>query len=576
MPKNYVYTDLSVTNAVVLEMAGRTYEVAQFSASWAANEIPTAAVMLAVGRNARTQKKAAVHGLGSRVKIMERATVWFQPSGEYDRDSLWPPGRRKIFDGYFTGFAYRKVSGKVQVVGNLIHWLAALGFSSCLTKNGHVANPTALNAAAVLESLLTSGPGEGNYISMLVPAQLCADDVAADLWKAIKFIFCTLAGVEAMPCGAIEDCGGDGVFVKNDVALEALSRMEGPGGACAKAYRYGVPLKIETEGVPTINDAIAQALGGEFIEAYSSSSFWDKLVGQFCPMFGMAIVPMVESAVVVADTPAYNGGFWKEILADDYDSYDMTRELHRPLRGVGVVAGWESQTKAGTEEPGDAIPIVGGCYAEDSVNPGDGTVLYVASPPWLKALFSQPAYASYTTGLRRERATKTATTPLAAVGGGLVAAAGSPPTPDAIGVNVNKLYSRYAHEVFVNQMLRGQAGAFSGKLRFDIAPLSILKIKATADKFIGAGQDDLAADVYGCVQRVTVSINAEAGMAGTTFAMSHVRTDSENVVPRTSVTEHPLFGKSIHGTGKHGCPLLPELDELLFAGDGPVAPPAVT
>lgn len=572
--KNYVYTDLSAKGSLTLEVGKNVYEVVQYSSSWAANEIPTAAVMLAIGRDARTQKKAAVHGTAGKLKQMEKAVVWFEPRGEYDRDSVWPKGRRKIFEGYFTGFAYRKVSGKVTVIGNLIHWLAALGFSSCLTKNGHVSNPTQLNAAAVLESLLDSGAGEGNYISSLVPTELCADEVEKDLWVAMKSIFCTMANTPAMSAGA--SCRGDGEFTKNDVALEALRRIEGPG-KCGRPYTHGVPLKIVNEGVPTLNDAIASALGSEFIAAYASTNFWDKLTSQFCPMFGMAVVPMVESAIVVADTPAYNGAFWKEIKADDYDSYDMTRELHRPLRAVGVLVDWESQTKVGVTSLDDLLHDLGGCFVADSVSPGDGTVLYVQSPAWLKVLLSQPAYVGWTTGIKREEESKTATTPLLQLGGGPPVSetgrTGPPPGPDSISLNAGNLYARYAHDVYVNQMLRGQGGSFSGKLRFDIAPLSLLKINATSEKFIGAGQDDLAVTIYGCVQRVTIAINAEAGMAGSTFQLSHVRTETENGLTRTSVKEHPLFGKAIHGGGKHGSPLIGELDNLLIAGDGPVAPP---
>jgi hypothetical protein len=241
---------------------------------------------------------------------------------------------------------------------------------------------------------------------------------------------------------------------------------------------------------------------------------------------------------------------------------------------VGVVAGYESQTRAGVEEPGDVLPIIGGSYAEDSVKAGDGMIMYVPSPAWLRVIQTQPNYVGDTTGLTGERASRTATTP--------VDPAAPQQTPDSFGLNANKLYEKYAHEVFVNQMLRGQGGSFSGKLRFDIAPLSILKLNATSEKFIGPGQDSLASTVYGCVQRVTISINAEAGMAGTSFQLSHVRTEPENKVKRTSVDEHPLFGKSIHGKGKHGSPLVddyefPEADlGNLFAGDGPVQPPPVT
>jgi hypothetical protein len=572
--KSYIYSDFSAKDALTMEVDGvGNLEIIQFSSSWAANEIPTAAVMLAVGRETRAGKTAGIHAAAKKLKQMQKARVYFKPTGEYDRQTNWPGTRAKIFEGYFTGFAYRKVHGKVQVIANLIHWLAALGFSSALTKTGHVSNPTQLNAAAVLASPTVVGAGEGLYISALVPARLCANKVTQDLWSGIKDVFVALASVEAMTCGPQQECGGNGVFTKNDVALEALQRIEGPSESSAKAYEFGVPLKLETENIPTIADAVALAIGTETVESYSATTFWDKMVSQLFPYFGMAIVPMVESAIVVADTPALAGVMWKEIRADDYASYDLSRESHRPLRAVGVVAGYASATGAGKEEAPEAAAgeeqiVIGGCYVEESVAPGDGMIMYVAAPGWLQTLFVQPNYIGGTTGLNGEKPSKTSTTPV------------DPPQPDmqrrgTIGVEANALYERFAREVFVNQMLRGHTGAISGRLRFDIAPLSIVKINATSEKFLGRGQDDLAESIYGCVQRVTIGIDAESGMAGTTFVLTHVRTETENTESRTSVDEHPLFGNSIHGGGKHGSPLQKEFDfpePEFFAGDGPVAP----
>jgi len=567
--KNYVYTDLSVTNALTLEIEGvNEFPVAQFSSSWAANDIPTAVVMIGIGRDARTQQTAAIHQASASLKQMQKVYVWFEPVGEYAPGLNWPQGRKKIFEGYFTGFAYRTVAGKVYLVGNLVHWLAALGFSSAVTKTGHVANPAQLNSAAVLEALGSTKAGQGNYILMLAPAQLCASSVQTDLWAAIKSIFCELTKIPAMPCGPQDNAGGAGAAEVNDVAMYALNKIEGMSTGCEVPYVHGVPLKMETHGISAVEGAIADAIGNELAESYSGTSFWDKLVGQFCPMFGLAVVPMVDSAIVAADVPAFNGGHWKEIYTDEYDSYDFTRELHRPLRTVGVLATYEGHTAAGKGERGDDLPIIGGIFTEDSVAPGDGMIMYVPSPAWLRMLHTQPVYVGDVLGIAASIASRTTTTPNSETTPKVA-------TPDTFGQNANKLYTSYAHMVFTNQMLRGQTGSFSGKLRFDIAPLSILKLNATSEKFIGPGQDDLATSIYGCVQRVTISINAEAGMAVTSFQLSHVRTENENKQSRTSIGYHPLFGDSIHGQGKHGSPLVddyafPDVIENLFAGDGPV------
>lgn len=542
MGKNYIYSDLSVKNALVLDIEGTQYEVSQMSMSWAANEVPTAVCMLAVGRDVRTQQPAKIHSAASH-QHMKKAKITFNPQKEYSLSAQWP-GQATIFDGFFVGFAYRKISGKVCVVANLIHWLAALTFSSCLNKASHVSNPTSLAAAAVT-SALGAGGGEGCFVSDLVGAQIAGDAVAADLWKAISKIFCEFAKIETMPPAQEGECAGDGDLATNQGALEALQKIE--GSDCGGAGKYYKPLAIQ-DSFGELTDGIAKALGTEMVESYATFSFWDKLIGQFCPSYGMAVVPRVDSAVVVADTPAYNGGVWKELEPDEYDSFDMTAELSRPLQAVVVIAGWESQTLEGQQEP-TASPLIGGCYASDAVKPGDGLRMYIAPPPWLRNLHMLSAYAGHSSGVSQNAPSKTGTTPNA-----------TPPDPDkrtpgAFGQQANGFYDKYAHTFFVNQMLRGRSGSVSGKLRFDICPLSIIEVLPSFEQHIG-GEDQLAVTVYGCVQRVSIAINAEAAMAGTTLVLSHLRTSEENSSARTSAAQHPLFGAAVF----EGAPLVDKYD----------------
>jgi hypothetical protein len=559
MAKQYVYTDLSVLNSLVMTINGVSYAVVQFTASWAGNEIPTAAVMLPVGRNAQSQVVADIMSAPQHTQMVP-VQVYFTPAGDYDNTGTqWPAFPEVIFDGFFTGYAYRKINGKVHVIVNLIHWSAALGFSSALTKSGHVSNPTQLNAAAVLPSLgipNTGASAQGNNISSLVPAQLAAPNLTTDLWASMKSILCLFANSPSMPLY----CTGPGTDAAvNDVALSALSRIEGPTQApnCSLPYTVGAPLALvpaATE-IAVVADAISYALGHEFIESWSTSSFWDKLVGQWLPMFQMAFLPLVDTAAIIADTPAFNGGVWKVLDGNEYDSYDMSRELHRPLKAVGVIASFDSQTIGGRTEAGEVFGAIGGCFTADASTPGDGMYQFIQSPPWLKQIFMQPNYINFTTGITSQAPSKTASTPV------------NPPaaenTPDAYGLLTQKLYAAYAQSVYVTNMLRGMTGVFSGKLRFDIAPLSIVMVNPTTDAFIGPGEDSLAVPIFGCVDRVTIGINAEAGMAGTTLQLSHIRTQAENAPTalRTSTPSHPLFTlKSIHGGGKHGAALIPAYD----------------
>lgn len=559
--KTYVYTDLSVKDALYLEIQGERYEVSQFNASFACNEIPTAQCLIAVGRDATSPKAATpakVH-TKSFYKTMAEAKVWFEPKKEYDINNEWPEGKQCIFEGYFMGFAYRKMNGKIQVVAQLQHWLSDLACSSCLTKTGHVANPTQLNVAAVLESPDGAGTGEGNYISQHAMAQVVASEVAGDVWKAIKTLFCKLAKIKTNPAGQAQNCEGGGDWQENDRATYALSFIEGDADDCEfedpedgdGGETYAVPLALENPP-DIVTQSIAESIGQEAVDSYANTSFWDKLVGRFCPMLGMAVVPMVRRALVIADTPAFRGGVWKTIEHHQYDSFDMSTMLEYPLRGVGVVAMYDSETSAGQNERGQGLPVFGGCYVEDSVDANDGILQVVAGPPWLRISHFSPPYVGDVTQVPNEGASR--------VAGCDAPGEVHPDTPETFGEDLNEFYVRYAHLHYVNNMLRGRSGSLSGKLRFDIAPGSIIRIRQQAEKFLG-GEDDLAITVIGCVTRTTITINAEAPAAATTFQLSALRREEpENNENRTSVSKHPLFGQSIHGGGKHGAPLIPKYD----------------
>jgi hypothetical protein len=561
-PKNYAVTDLSASD-LKLTLAGVDHAVVGFSATFAVNEIPTAQCYVAVGRDVTdgASKAAAAHTqLKSLLTSpqMTEARVTFSPRGEYSPDGTpWPAADEApaIFDGYVAGATVRKVSGKFVVVINLIHWLIDLACSSTLTAHGHASNPTQLNAAAVLDSLDTTNAGQGIYVSSLAASQLVGDTVADDVWAAIKTVFCKLAGTETQPSGPAEQCAGTGTYSVNDRALLALMRIEGPGSSCAVPYRDGVPLKLDLDGVgapgslAAVQDAVADSIGMETLETYGSTTFWDKMIRGYFPLFGLAIVPMVDTAIVIADTPAYRGGVWRTI-EDEEDSLDFAAATEMPLRGVGVIAAWESETQAGVGEDGEDLPLVGGCFVADSVEPGDGVIQFVEAPDWLRMAFTSGAYAGETTGIPEDE-------PARAAGADAAGAEPAAATPEAFGDDLNGLYRRYAQTVYANSTLRGRSGTMPGKLRFDVAPGSIVRIRARPEKFLaGDGEDALAATLIGCTSRVTVALDAEGPAATTAFQFTHVRfEDPENTRDRTSVDGHPLFGKAIHGGGKHGSPL---------------------
>ncbi len=567
LPKRtWAVTSLADSDACYLEVAGARYEISQFVASWACNEIPQAQCMLALGRDARNPDiPATANTEGFRLQTMQRARVWLHPRGDYTPDGIaWPNQAVMLFDGYFVGGSYRKANGKVSMVFNLSHWLIDLACSSAVSQNSHPANPAHLTAPAVLEQIGRAGAASlGAYVSNLTGFATAQSYVEADFWSGIKRVFCGLANIEARAAGPLDAClaaGNLGSAVANKRAIRALQRIEGPtdsqsdaGGGCHRPYAYGVPLSLQTSGVDLVSNAAAASITNSMVDAYANTTFWDKLVGEICPQFGMAVVPLVDTALVVADTPAYNGAFWKELSPDEIESLDQNGLLERPLRVVSVTGNAGSQLGAASNDKSDVTTFQGGCYVAGSVDADDGVVMFVAAPAWLQILARAGFDAAAATGFDRSVPIPAAAAP--------AVAPSDRPTFNTIATAANALYVKYAQVVYISNMLRGRVGSVSGKLRFDIAPGSNIKLRASAERFLD-GEDDLAADLYANVSRVTVSINCESGQAGTTLQLSHIRFAQENASPRTSCTEHPLFGQQIHGFGRNGAPLIPELDAL--------------
>jgi hypothetical protein len=84
---------------------------------------------------------------------------------------------------------------------------------------------------------------------------------------------------------------------------------------------------------------------------------------------------------------------------------------------------------------------------------------------------------------------------------------------------------RFAEQWFKTELLQQRYGEFSGKLRFDIAPGSVIKIKAPTENMPQLSDNT---DMIATVVQVSFSINAENANAGTAFSVSHIRSPAEN------------------------------------------------
>ena len=557
-PKSYALTDLTrgsdnePTLTLWIEGIGN-FNVVQLSMTYALNEIPRAACLVAIGRDAKSEgaaKKAKIHEAGNKLTQLRKAEIWFEPKWYWNTDNktMWE-GRKCIFQGYYTGLAYKKITDKVQPVLHLIHWLCDLGFSSTLSANHHPSNPSSMVFPAVVPGM-TGASEPAIYVGHHYGYDQIASRVPTDVWEGIKYMLCEMAEIEKpnMQCRSFGCGGGLGDPKKNERATKALEKIEGESAKCKKKYEYGKPLALETYGIPLIPRAVEEGIVHQTMESFSHMTYWDAIVGLYCPMFSAAVVPMVDRALIVADCPAYSAAQWKTIDPSEYDSLELSGMITRPLQGVGVYADWEMLTNWKMTEvtKGDHI-CVGGHFAEKAPEPspddGDGMWMVVRSPQWLRNVTHVGNYAGHSQGVVPQVATNASTTPKPGE---------TPPDPRPGTILLSplcQLYEKYAQAVFVENMLRGRSAQINGKLRFDIAPGSHIKVLNKGESFL-EGEDDLAVTLFGHVVRVTWNINSEAKLAGTTLELNHVRTETENGHPRTSMSSHPLFKDPIYfGSG---------------------------
>lgn len=529
-------TDLTGRDALVLELGpsgkAASFPVVQFVASFAMNEIPTATCVVAVGRLASGDGTEAspAHALLGEVRNLEEARVYMRPTGFAAPFAEWPGDAQLVFDGRYTGCGFRSAGGQVHLVLHLVHWLVDLTFSSTLSADSHVSNPSRLADPAAFRPVASGagGPGRPAYLPEYVGFDVLKDSLKTDLWTGVHELLTTLAQRKRLELGCSGGCGTR--MSDNSLALGALKYVEASTELAAAPGPYYKPLALDTGGVDKVESSVVEAIQRQALDAYAHMTFWDAMVNAVFPMFSMAIVPRVETAVVVADCPSFRRAY-KTIDSGEYDSFDLSGALSRPLSAVGVFGSYESL--AGAAGGGGAEECLSGCFAPEGSDAAVGGVaLYVSAPVWLEGTSSVDP----PTG---EAPVATATTPETATAGS------SDP------LDVTRLYNAYAQSVFAAHALKGRVGNVSGRLRFDVSPGSIVRLKTRPEKFL-AGSDGLAVDLFGSVSRVTVAVNTESGQASTAYQLTHLRTAAENGDDRTSSGGHPLFGSNVF----NGAPLV--------------------
>jgi hypothetical protein len=507
-------------------------DVVSVSATFGLNSIPSATLMVATGREVRSNLQATIHEAKDRLRPRDPAVVTLTiETGGGDRRKS-PAGEYVIFRGYYVGIGYQRSFNASNYVLYLVHWIDDLNNSSMLNGNWFPGAPydLAQNAAyALVDPIVGAGavaPGAQRWST--VPAIdpdgqiITPSNIQSDLWlNVLRPAFTAIANFPS-PRYQTEREGQT-----NSAALSALNRMPGEIG-----QEYYTPLALDISGLESnnIQYSVQAAISKEALESFAYTTYWSKLVGEYASQFFFAISPSVEFALPV---PFFAGGRqpYVTVEADDYGYANFNANMSQLLESVDVFyspqPSFTNYTVGGGTPPPPSLISPLGYYPPQVNQERRGLKLLKEPPGWMTNFVCDAAYAGRSTG-----------TTSRAVGDTMSPQTGenSPPPnwlrpDDALQEQQgSRALFRFAEHWYKTELLSQRYGEMSGRLRFDIAPGSIIQIEVPPrDRrpggwFVGPPDDSM----YATVTQVSYMINAEKATAGTSFALAHIRTAAEN------------------------------------------------
>lgn len=518
---------------VIINVNGTELVASQFSMSYGLNSIPTATALIALGRNARTGEKSAVHQAVAQIKQM--APVKVELIGtlrDWDTNKTqWPRGEHVLFIGYVSGIAYRRSLGRVSLVLNMVHQLVDLSMSAAGSAD---VVPGAINDLM----LPSSSEGAGGQVYATAGGKFIGqlpDDIPKDFSEGLLKVLVHLCEENQLQTHDSDWCGGQRGPVNekrdNSMALDVIRasgewrgihNLVGTDEYCAK-----YPLQIASNGYSFVSNWVGRRVAASL----TGDSIWSMLVGSLLPSFGLYLIPIATEAYLAPIIPMCRS-IGKTIKANEYVDFNLRMMSQRPLYGVGIFASYNLAT---VEKTGNSKLCVGATYTARSPQgeTNDGMWMFTQAPGWMDG------WVNYD--------------PQVLDGNPDVVAMMNQPSHDAAGVDAeavdrspssevdgwNDIMANYARMLYASNSLRGRGGSLVGKLRFDIAPGTTLRIEAKGDNT--NLPDDLAANMIGLVANVNITINAEQAAATTSFELTNLRTDDENGDDRMSMGSHPFF-----------------------------------
>lgn len=545
--------------------------VASCSMNYAVSELPSCSVQLALGKNVSRPgvQEAALSDLLDR-SGMPKAELEVKVIGDWTSKQRWNEEWQVVFEGRLVSESTSITRGRANLSLTLVHWLADLQSGTVLPSYAHPAsnhNP--------LNSIVSFGgrPGDNTPGPSMIGsfadanALVTRSDFTEDLWaNGIKSMIANLLTTELEFAGelASRTCFDvvDRPIKPSQKLKDAFKRIEGPvtdtGGAndggdassLGSDYsKYAKPLSFtdaaQDFGIQTY---ISQTITHDPTNTFQTSNLWELLIRRLLPRFGLAIIPRVKSAIIAPYLPALRPTFEHAIHAGDIRQIDDVKKLKRLAKASFIYLPGKAAWGADPGILGDDARGFTGCFYPDDPDTGS-SMLYAKPPAWLvmaaKMGGGAADYVNTENGVPRIRGG--AGNPAADADADLTTAA------EATNLASAELLDKYAAIRYYTERLRGHSVTVHGKLRFDIAPGSVVRIQMRLDDIQGLGGQ--LVNLVGYVERITTVIDANRKEAMTSFKLGSIRTEEQNESDKFTIAEEPLFGT---GEPFTGCSLLDE------------------
>lgn len=523
------------------ELDGEEVPVIAVNTTYMVDSLPTARLVLAVGREPTNEEEAKAADMFLKAKPYTNVKIYIK--GETDTDS--PVGSEEpgfpfdedvlIFDGFLEGIGYSSgrspAGGSISLTADCVGWLAGLGGSASATQGNAVKGPGGFDEIANL------GPEQGTF-DVNNTFGVDVTGVVSNLWEDfIKPLFQAIAN-EPKVWGE----------ASNQSALDAIQRMDKAGGLSENA-NTSLVFPVSRSNVPekAVVEFLLDHIGRVLYNSWRSYNLWEAL-REIANDFKFSIIPIIDSAYCAPVFPTLGGQVYTTVGADEYYLIRYSSRAEANYTRLAVVDTLGTTTNP--LEPDVKISAVIGLYElEGSLNPGDesdktvGLTYQLGAPNWLLPLASIGEYTRIS------------------IGGDKLA------IPDAVNPEAfaeepdehyNTLYSNYvtselgddyARIALEDMFLANRRGYIEGRFRLDIAPGSTIAVEVIGDKFSDPDAEPLK--IVAIVTAVECSIDSGStgkGRAYTRLALSHIRSEEEHKDDRITSAEHPIFEARFDGT----------------------------